>query len=75
MPRPDKSLYWLGKYLSLALVLPASVMAGYIVGAVLDDWLRLPILRVAGIALGMVAGLLQIFRELDRDAKREASRR
>ncbi|HEY7212584.1 MAG TPA: AtpZ/AtpI family protein [Bryobacteraceae bacterium] len=71
MPKSDKSLTWLGKYLSLALTLPASVCAGYIVGAALDHWLRFPILRVAGIVLGMVAGLIQIFRELDRDSKRE----
>jgi len=71
MAKPDKSFTWLGKYLSLALTLPASVVAGYLLGTALDHWLRLEILRAVGIVLGMAGGLLQIFRELDRDSKRE----
>ena len=63
-PRP---LTWLGKYLSLALTLPASVVAGYILGSFADRWLHMPILRALGVILGMVAGLLQIFRELNRE--------
>lgn len=69
MSRRDKPLIWLGKYLSLALTLPASVFAGYLLGAALDHWLRFPILRVVGILLGLAAGLIQIFRELDRESK------
>ena len=65
--KPDKSLLWLGKYLSLALTLPASVVAGYLLGAWADRWLHLPFLRVIGILLGVAAGLVQIFRELARD--------
>jgi len=67
--RPDKPLLWLGKYLSLAFSLPASVAAGYILGAAADHWLHFAILRVVGILLGMAAGLIHIFRELLRDSK------
>ncbi|HZQ51854.1 MAG TPA: AtpZ/AtpI family protein [Bryobacteraceae bacterium] len=68
MPRkPDNPLAWLGKYLSLALTLPASVAAGYILGAAADHWLHVPLLRALGILLGMAAGLIQIFRELTRE--------
>jgi F0F1-type ATP synthase assembly protein I len=74
-PKSDRSLMWLGKYLSLALTLPASVVAGYILGAVLDHWLHWPILRAVGILLGMAAGLMQILRELSRDERRRAARR
>jgi F0F1-type ATP synthase assembly protein I len=70
--RPDKSLFWLGKYLSLALTLPASVVAGYLVGAFADHWLHAPILIPVGIFLGMAGGILQIVRELSRDEKRDA---
>jgi F0F1-type ATP synthase assembly protein I len=63
-------LIWLGKYLSLALTLPASVAAGYIVGSLADRWLHVPFLRVLGIALGMAAGLFQVLRELSRESKR-----
>ncbi|MDQ2843692.1 MAG: AtpZ/AtpI family protein [Acidobacteriota bacterium] len=62
-----KPLTWLGKHLSLALTLPASVVAGYILGSFFDRWLQIPFLRVVGILLGMGAGLFQIFRELNRE--------
>ncbi len=67
--RPEKSLIWLSKYLSLALTLPASVVAGYILGAFADRWLHIPLLRVLGILLGMAAGIFQIIRELTRESK------
>jgi F0F1-type ATP synthase assembly protein I len=69
-PENQKSLIWLSKYLSLAFTLPASVLAGYILGAVVDHWLHLPILRAVGILLGMVAGMVQIIREISRDERR-----
>lgn len=60
-------LIWLGKYLSLALTLPAAVFAGYMLGAFADHFLHIPFLRVLGIMLGMGAGLFQILRELSRE--------
>lgn len=72
--RPDKTLIWLGKYLSLALALPGCVFGGYILGALVDNWLHIPALRAVGIILGMIAGLIQIFRELARDDGKENPR-
>ena len=69
--RPDKSLFWLAKYLSVALTLPSSIFAGYVLGVVCDHWLHIPFLRVGGIILGMTAGLIKVFEELLRDEKRE----
>jgi F0F1-type ATP synthase assembly protein I len=68
--KPDKPLIWLGKYLSLALTLPASVVAGYILGVLADHWLHIPFLRVLGIILGMAAGLIQILRELSGESRK-----
>jgi F0F1-type ATP synthase assembly protein I len=68
--KPNKSVLWFGKYLSLALTLPASVMGGYLLGAVGDDLFHLPFLRAVGILLGMAAGIFQILRELSRDDKK-----
>ena len=67
----DKSLLMLGKYLSLALTLPASVFAGFILGKLADRWFHVPFLTVVGILLGTVAGLMQIFRELNRETKQK----
>ena len=53
--------------MSLALTLPACVVGGYFLGALLDRWLHIQALRVAGIIVGMISGLLQVFRELSRD--------
>lgn len=66
--KSDKPLIWLGKYLSLALTLPASMIAGYLLGSFADHWLRSSFLRVIGIIFGVTAGLIQIFRELNREA-------
>jgi F0F1-type ATP synthase assembly protein I len=70
-PNRDKSLIWLAKYLSLALTLPGCVIGGYFLGALLDHWLHIPVLRPVGIILGMISGLLQVFRELSRDALKD----
>jgi F0F1-type ATP synthase assembly protein I len=63
-------LTWLGKYLSLALTLPASVVAGYFIGAGLDHVFRTEYLKVIFIFLGMAGGIFQIVRELSRDIEK-----
>jgi len=73
-PKPDRPFVWLGKYLSLALTLPASVVAGYILGSVADHYLHASILRAAGILLGMAAGVIQIVRELSRESARDSKK-
>ena len=65
-----RHLVWLGKYLSLALTLPASVAGGFLLGSLAGRWLHLPFLRVLGIALGLLAGIFQVLRELSREGKR-----
>jgi len=69
--KPTKSSVWLGKYISLALALPASVMGGYLLGALGDHYFHHPILRAVGMFLGLVAGVSQIVRELSRDEKKK----
>jgi F0F1-type ATP synthase assembly protein I len=68
---PDKSLLWLGKYLSLALTLPASLVAGYILGAIADHWVHWPLLRAVGILVGMATGIIKIVQELGRDDRKK----
>jgi F0F1-type ATP synthase assembly protein I len=68
--KPDKSLFWMGKYLSLALTLPASVLAGYLLATFIQHWLHFSFLPVIGILLGMIAGLVKIVQEVSHDDKK-----
>lgn len=68
--KSDSSLFLLGKYLSLVLVLPASVFAGYLVAVFLENVLHRTGLQVFGIVLGIVSGMFKIIQELLRDARR-----
>ena len=73
-PKTDHPLYWVGKYSSLALTLPASVAAGYLIGDFADHFLHAPILKALGILVGMGGGIYKIFQELSRD-ERKANRK
>jgi hypothetical protein len=74
--RPQKTLALLGKYLSLAMLLPSGALAGYLLGRLAvhifyrdvpgHEWPQ----RV-GIVLGVVASIVKLFQELMRDVKRE----
>jgi hypothetical protein len=71
MGKPDKSFFWLGKYLSLALTMPASLLAGYILGTLASRWLHWSLLVPLGIVLGLAAGLTHVLQELLRDQKKD----
>jgi F0F1-type ATP synthase assembly protein I len=58
-----------GEYSQIALILPASVVAGVILGAALDKWLHTSWLTLAGLLLGAVAGFIQLGRWLMRASK------
>lgn len=67
--KPDRSTLWLGKYLSLALTLPASVFAGYLLAAFIQHWVHWSFLPVVGILAGSAAGMIKIIEEVSRDDK------
>jgi hypothetical protein len=67
--KPDRSTLWLGKYLSLALTLPASVFAGYLVATFIQHWLHWTFLPVVGILAGSAAGAIKVIQEVSRDDK------
>ena len=53
-----------GRYSHLALVLPAAIVAGLVLGAALDHWLKTTWLTLAGLLLGCVAGFAELIRAL-----------
>ena len=52
----------LAKYSYLAMVLPSSAFAGWLVGALLEKWLHAGWLHIAGLIFGIVAGFVELGR-------------
>jgi ATP synthase protein I len=68
--RPD--LRRLSELASLGLVLPSSIIVGLFFGYLLDRWLGTgPWLLLAFTVLGIVSGLLSLFRALKKQMKDE----
>jgi F0F1-type ATP synthase assembly protein I len=67
---PKKNLWkQYGEYSQIALILPASVIAGMIIGAGLDKWLGTKWMLLTGVVLGAVAGFYQLIRGLMKASK------
>jgi len=58
----------IGKYMSLALLLPLSTGIGYAMGYGLDYLFHTHWLRFVFLVLGTVSGFISLIRELDKDA-------
>ncbi len=58
-----------GRYLSLAMLLPASTFVGYAIGYGLDRLFSTHFLRVVFLAIGIVSGFVQLIRDLMREPK------
>ncbi len=57
----------IGKYTTLALLLPISTFVGYGMGYGLDLLFHTGWLRYVFMALGTVSGFISLLRELDKD--------
>jgi hypothetical protein len=55
-----------GKYINLALLMPIATFVGYAVGYGLDALFHTGFLRYAFLALGTVAGFIELIRELNQ---------
>ncbi len=58
----------LGRYLGLATLLPATTVVGYAVGYFLDKAAGTTFLKVVFLILGIIAGFVQLIRELSKDS-------
>ena len=58
-----QSLVKAEKLLQIALVLPAAVFIGWLVGAALDRWLHKDWIYIVGLVFGWVAGLTEAVRQ------------
>jgi len=54
-----------GKYLSLGMILPISTLVGYAMGYGIDHLFHTTWIRYVFLALGTVAGFIDLIKELD----------
>lgn len=62
-----------GEYTSLAFMLPAATMVGYVIGYFLDKAFHTHFLYIVFLILGIAAGFVQLIRQLQRDTRNDGS--
>ena len=64
-----KKNFWLqvSHYSQLAVIFPAAVVVGWLIGAALDKWLHTTWLYLAGLIFGIAAGFVELIRIVSRD--------
>ncbi|MEQ1945879.1 MAG: AtpZ/AtpI family protein [Bryobacteraceae bacterium] len=58
-------------YMAAATSLPAAIIAGYLIGYGLDYWLHTTFLKIVFLILGIIAGFMDIVRQLLRDMNKK----
>jgi len=66
MPK-DNPVRQFGKYYGLAFLVPTCILVGYTIGYFLDKWFGTQYLKVVFLLLGIVAGMIELIRELIKD--------
>jgi F0F1-type ATP synthase assembly protein I len=59
----------IGRYSNLGFVLPAAIVAGLIIGHLLDRWLKTSWITLAGLFAGCIAGFAELIRGIIRSTK------
>ena len=62
-----------GEYTSLAFMLPAATLIGYVIGYLLDRAFHTNFLYIPFLILGIAAGFVQLVRQLMRDTRDDGS--
>jgi ATP synthase protein I len=65
----DNVMVMVGKYTSLAMLLPSAAFAGYVIGYLLDKVFHTGFLGVVLLILGIIGGFIEVVRTLLRDMK------
>ena len=66
MPK-DNPVREFGKYYSLAFMLPAAILVGFLIGYLLDKAFGTGFLKIIFLFLGVAAGIIEVIRELSQD--------
>ncbi len=77
-PKPKKKVLVEGlKYTHIAFALPFGVIAGLLLGSLVDSWLGTTYIRLIGLGLGIVAGFYDLIRsvmQMNRDSVAESAK-
>ncbi len=69
MAKSDRSPWVaVGRYTSLAFVLPACVLVGYLIGHLLDRLFGTSFFYIIFLLVGIAAGFIELIREVQRDS-------
>lgn len=71
--RPDNVWQMIGKYSSMAFLLPSAVFIGYAIGYGLDKLFGTTYLKIVFLIIGIASGLVELVRELSQEAKEAES--
>jgi F0F1-type ATP synthase assembly protein I len=52
----------IARYWEIGFIIPGAVLAGFLLGKLLDYWLHARWISIAGVCLGAVAGFAQMVR-------------
>ena len=70
MPKDDENpLRQMGRFLGLAFLLPCCVLVGYVIGHYLDKAFGTHFLTLVFLLLGIAAGFIELFREMNASSK------
>ena len=59
----------IGRYSHLAFVLPAAIIAGLVIGRLLDRWFKTSWITLAGLFVGCIAGFAELIRGIIQSSK------
>lgn len=66
MPKNDL-MQQFGKYYSVAFLVPAAVLIGFVIGYLLDKAFHTSFLKIVFLFLGLASGMIELVRELNKD--------
>lgn len=75
MAKQDTDNVWqmIGKYTSIAFLLPSAVFIGYAIGYGLDKLFGTTYLKIVFLIVGIASGMIELVRELSKEAKEAES--
>ncbi len=71
MARPENPLAAVGRYMSLAFILPSSTFVGWLIGYLLDRAFGTHFLYIVFLLLGIIAGFVSFLRQLMIETKKD----